>query len=63
MATDENAKIATELQIKYELYFITLTFTLLGLAVQTVTTYDVKNEALFEILAWIFFLASGTAVR
>lgn len=59
MAIDENAKIATELQIKYEIYLITLTFTLLGLAIQTSKAYAIKSVAACETTAWVALLVAG----
>jgi hypothetical protein len=58
---DENAKSAMEIQSKFELYFVTLIFTMLGLAIQTSPLTQNKFAILFEILSWTFFLFAGFA--
>jgi len=59
MNIDSNLEIATQVQQKFEFYFIALIFTLLGLSVQTGTLGQDAYADLFEILGWLSFLLSG----
>lgn len=58
---DENAKSAIEIQSKFELYFVTLIFTMLGLAIQTSPSTQTRFAILFEMLSWVCFLFAGLA--
>lgn len=58
---NENYKIARELSNKFDFYFIALVFTILGLSIQTSSLGKIFSQYIFEIAAWVFFLASGLA--
>ena len=57
---DENLKISIETQKKFEFYFLALVFTILGLSIQT-SQFSTRIQTVFEIGAWLAFLASGLA--
>jgi NhaP-type Na+/H+ or K+/H+ antiporter len=45
---------------KYEFYFLALTFTLLGLSIQTVDFESYSNiNTIIELLGWLLFGVSG----
>ena len=55
----ERRKLGLELRQKYELYFLSLNFTLAGLSVQTAKPSLVLCFSVIEILGWVSFAASG----
>ena len=55
----ESAKSAVDIQAKFELYFVTLVFTLLGLAIQTSKPAANSYLAFSELLSWILLLSTG----
>ncbi len=55
----ESAKAAVDIQAKFELYFVTLVFTLLGLAIQTSKPAVNTYLAFGELLSWILLLSAG----
>lgn len=59
MPTDPNSQNATEIQTKFDFYFVALIFTILGLAIQTTEYNENSVIAAFEIASWIFLLGSG----
>ena len=54
-----NITISRELSQKFELYFIALVFTILGLSIQTSSITNHWYQYVFEILSWFFLLVSG----
>lgn len=59
MAADPNAQNATDIQSKFELYFITLIFTILGLAIQTSKNSPFIVVAVMELTSWLFLTTAG----
>jgi len=57
--TWERRKLGLDLRQKYELYFVSLAFTLAGLAVQTAPSPVVRWKAIIEVGGWICLLGSG----
>ncbi len=57
---DENLELSIQTQHKFEFYFLALVFTILGLSIQT-SQFSTKIQSVFEIGAWLAFLASGLA--
>lgn len=55
----ERNKIGLELRHRYELYFVTLTFTLLGLAIQSAKHSDFQFAKYAEFTGWLLLLSSG----
>ena len=55
----ERRKLGIDLRQKYELYFVTLSFTLAGLAVQTATPSASKLDSGIEIAGWVFLILAG----
>lgn len=55
----ERRKIGLELRHRYELYFVTLTFTLLALAIQTAKGMQVTFIQCFEFSGWVVLLICG----
>jgi hypothetical protein len=55
----ERNKIGLELRHRYELYFVTLTFTLLGLAIQSAKHSESQFTKYFEFTGWFLLLSSG----
>jgi hypothetical protein len=53
--------IAQQTQEKFELYLLSLVFTLLALAIQTATFGPSLLKNSFELCAWLCFLTSGLA--
>ncbi len=50
---------AMDIQEKFELYLVSLTFTLLALSVQTVSFGNHPTADVIEILGWVVLLISG----
>lgn len=50
---------ALDFQEKFEFYFVSLTFTLLALAIQSVDGSQNKLLAIIEVCGWVVLLASG----
>ena len=44
---------------KFEVFLVSLTFTVLGLSIQTAKFHDNPAINIFELSAWLFFLISG----
>lgn len=57
----EGMKFARELQVKFELYFTGLIFTLLAASIQTGKFIDAPIQNGLELLGWIFLLVAGLA--
>ncbi len=57
--TESNQEAAQRLQEKFSFYVIALTFTILGLAVQTAEFGISRISDSVELLGWIFLLTSG----
>jgi hypothetical protein len=55
----ERNKIGLELRHRYELYFVTLTFTLLGLAIQSAKHSNFQLPKYFEFTGWFLLLSCG----
>jgi hypothetical protein len=55
----ERRKLGIELRNKFNLYFTTLTFTLLGLAIQTSNKSSSPYINYAEIISWVFLFLSG----
>src|SRR6266700_3954403 len=55
----ERKKLGLEMRQRYELYFVTLIFTLAGLAIQTAKPYSTTCLVWFEIGAWVSLILSG----
>lgn len=56
-----NYRAAIEIQHKFWFYFLALTFTILGLSIQTAETGSFLIADIFEICSWFFLLISGVA--
>ncbi len=52
-------RIALDFQEKFELYFVSLTFTLLALVIQSADSSSGISAGIAEIIGWIFLLISG----
>jgi NhaP-type Na+/H+ or K+/H+ antiporter len=50
---------ATDIQEKFELYLVSLTFTILALSIQTASFGKYPTADVVEILGWVVFLISG----
>jgi hypothetical protein len=59
MAADPNAQNASDLQQKFELYFLGLIFTILGFALQTSQKPAHISVAITELMAWAFLILCG----
>jgi hypothetical protein len=59
MATER--EIAQQFQEKYEIYLLSLVFTLLALAIQTASFGPILVKSALELLGWCAFLISGLA--
>lgn len=57
----ELARFGYAFQQKFDFYFVALTFTILGLAVQTATFGTQPVADCFELLGWLSLLVSGIA--
>ena len=55
----ERKKLGLEMRQRYELYFVTLIFTLAGLAIQTAKPYSTACLIWLEVGAWIVLIFSG----
>jgi len=55
----ERNKLGIELRQKYELYFVSVAFTLAGLSVQTATHSGPLWRLLFEVTGWLFLSVAG----
>lgn len=56
---ENNFTIATRCKEKYEFYFLALTFTILGLSIQTADFNTLYLQPVIEISAWFVLLLSG----
>ena len=61
MPDKSNLDVSMRIQEKFEFYFLSLTFIILGLAVQTSKFGSSKISDIFELLAWILFFIAGIA--
>jgi hypothetical protein len=59
MAINPNTELAQRLQERYDFYLIALTFTILGLSIQTANFDEHIASGVFELLSWVTFLFSG----
>ena len=55
----ERRKVGLELRHRYELYFVTLNYTLLGLAVQTAKSSPCMAVRILEVSGWLLLLFGG----
>jgi hypothetical protein len=55
----ERKKLGLELRQKYELYFVSVAFTLAGLSVQTATNSGPPWRIFIELTSWGLFLVAG----
>ena len=55
----QSQEIARDLQNKFEAYFLALTFTVLGLSIQSASFQPVSAGSIFEIIGWLALLVSG----
>lgn len=55
----ERKKLGLELRQKYELYFVSLAFTLVGLSVQTATSTGQSWRLFAEIIGWLLLVVAG----
>jgi len=56
---DDLEKKAIDVQGKFELYLISLTFTLLALSIQTASFRNCIISDIFELTGWVLLLSSG----
>jgi hypothetical protein len=61
MSDNSNLDVSIRIQEKYELYFLSLTFIILDLSIQTSKVGSHAISDCFELLAWIFLFIAGTA--
>ena len=54
-----NAEIAIEHQIKFEFYLLALTFSILGLSIQTAEFGTYLSADLLELAGWLGLFLSG----
>jgi hypothetical protein len=59
--SDANLELAQRYQEKFAFYVIALTFTILGLAIQTASFDENTLSGALEIVAWFLLLISGLA--
>lgn len=59
MSINPNTEIAHKLQEKFDFYLIALTFTILGLSIQTATFDKQIASSIFELLSWFTLFFSG----
>lgn len=52
-------KMAAEIELKYEFYFVSLIFTLLALSIQTASFTDINVQCVMEIIGWFILMMSG----
>ncbi len=55
----ERKKLGIDLRQKFELYFVSLAFTLVGLSVQTATRSGPSWRLPIEITGWVLLLVAG----
>jgi hypothetical protein len=55
----ERQKLGLELRQKYELYFVSLAFTLAAASVQTATHTGPKWRLIVEVVAWVLLSGAG----
>ena len=53
------AETAKEYALKFDFYFLALTFTILGLSVQTAELTEETIAVVLELIGWLGFLCSG----
>jgi len=58
---DTNAEVGQRIQEKFDFYIVALTFTILGLSVQTAKFQQSRVSDALELLAWLALLCSGIA--
>ena len=61
MPDDSNIDVAIRIQEKFEFYFLSLTFIILGLAIQTSNSGVHAISDGLELLGWISLFVSGMA--
>ncbi|MCK5100957.1 MAG: hypothetical protein KAR45_22800 [Desulfobacteraceae bacterium] len=54
-----NQDVSIEIQQKFEFYFLSLVFVLLGLSIQTAKIGNYQAQDLIEICGWVCFFISG----
>jgi len=55
----ERKKLGLELRQKYELYFVSIAFTLAGLSVQTATRAGPSWRLPIEVIGWLLLVLAG----
>lgn len=61
MSDKSNLDVSVRIQEKFEFYFLSLTFIILGLSIQTSKFGSHAISDGFELLAWIFLFIAGMA--
>ncbi|MGD0280666.1 MAG: hypothetical protein ABSC11_15370 [Smithella sp.] len=61
MSDKSNLDVSRRIQEKFEFYFLSLTFIILGLSIQTSKFGSHSIPDGFELLAWIFLFVAGMA--
>ena len=61
MPDNSNLDVSIRIQEKFEFYFLSLTFIILGLSIQTSKFGSYAISDIFELLAWILFFIAGIA--
>lgn len=56
-----NFVISRQISQKFEFYFIALTFTILGLSIQTASFTNINSQCFMEIIGWLCLAFSGLA--
>lgn len=58
---EDERYLAIQSQEKFQFYLVALTFTILGLSIQTYDDSSTKIASLIEIISWVSLLLSGLA--
>jgi hypothetical protein len=61
MSDNSNLDVSMRIQEKFEFYFLSLTFIILGLSIQTAKFGSHAISDIFELLAWVFLFIAGIA--
>lgn len=61
MSDNSNLDVSIRIQEKFEFYFLSLTFIILGLSIQTSKFGSHAISDGFELLAWVFLFIAGMA--